>query len=103
MEISKSDIVQSIAGHDKGSLFYVIETDGVYLLLANGRERTVEQPKRKKQKHVCKVPRPDSTLTGKIRNGERVLNSELRRGLAILGQEISVSTKEVIETWQKTT
>ena len=94
MDISKSDVVLSVAGHDKGMLFYVIDTDGVYVSLANGKERTVEKPKRKKIKHVRKLPRENSSLTEKIRSGEPLLNSELRRELAIIRREISVLTKE---------
>ena len=94
MEISKSDIVISLAGHDKGKLFYVIDTDGVYVLLADGKQRKVEKPKRKKRFHVAKVLRPDSILAEKILSGEKLLNSELRRELAKLGQQINVSTKE---------
>ena len=94
MDIFKADLVLSLAGHDKGMLFFVIDTDGVYVSLANGKERRVEDPKRKKIKHVCKLPRPDSSLTAKIASGERILNSELRRELAVLRREINVSTKE---------
>ncbi len=94
MDISRSDVVLSVAGHDKGMLFYVIDTDGVYVSLANGKERTVEKPKRKKIKHVRKLPRENSSLTEKIRSGEPLLNSELRRELAIIRREISVLTKE---------
>lgn len=94
MDISRSDVVLSVAGHDKGMLFYVIDTDGVYVSLANGKERTVEKPKRKKTKHVRKLPRENSSLTEKIRSGEPLLNSELRRELAKIRQEISVLTKE---------
>ena len=94
MDISKSDVVLSVAGHDKGMLFYVIDTDGVYVSLANGKERTVEKPKRKKIKHVRKLPRENSLLAEKIRSGEPLLNSELRRELAIIRREISVLTKE---------
>ena len=94
MEISKSDLVQSVAGRDKGMLFFVIDTDGVYVSLANGKERRVEKPKRKKEKHVRKLPRHDSSLTVKIRSGEHILNSELRRELAAYSRQINVSTKE---------
>lgn len=94
MDISRSDVVLSVAGHDKGMLFYVIDTDGVYVSLANGKERTVEKPKRKKNKHVRKLPRENSLLAEKIRSGEPLLNSELRRELAKIRQEISVLTKE---------
>lgn len=95
MEISKSDIVLSAAGHDAGKLFYVIDTDGVYVSLVNGKDRKVEKPKRKKLKHVRKVLRPDSILAAKIRSGEKILNSELRRELAEISRQINVSTKEV--------
>ena len=95
MEIHKSDIVLSEAGRDKGMLFFVIDTDGVYVSLANGNERKLETPKRKKLRHVRLVLRPDSSVAVKIRSGDRVLNSELRRELAIIGQEFNVQTKEV--------
>ena len=94
MEISKSDIVMSLAGHDKGKLFFVIDTDGVYVTLADGKQRRVEKPKRKKLIHVRKVLRSDSKLAEKIRSCEHILNTELRRELAIISQEINVSTKE---------
>ncbi len=103
MELSRSDIVLSIAGRDMGMLFFVIDTDGVYVSLANGKERKLERCKRKNAKHVRKVRRPDSTVAVKLRSGEAVLNSELRRDLAEISQEFIVSTREVIETWQKTT
>ena len=92
MEIHKSDIVLSEAGRDKGMLFFVIDTDGVYVSLANGKERKLETPKRKKLRHVRLVLRPDSSVAVKIRSGDRVLNSELRRELAIIGQEFNVQT-----------
>ncbi len=103
MEIHRSDIVLSEAGRDKGMLFFVIDTDGVYVSLANGKERKLEHPKRKKLKHVRLVLRPDSSVAAKLRSGDKVLNSELRRELAIAGQQFNVQTKEVSETWQKTT
>ena len=89
MEIGKSDIVLSVAGRDQGKLFYVMETDGAYVLVANGRERRLECPKRKKLKHVRKVPRTESRIARKIASGEKVLNSELRRDLAAFSQEIN--------------
>jgi len=87
-DIMISDVVVSTAGRDQGKLFYVIGTDQVYLLLVNGKDRTVEKPKRKKRKHVRKVLRPETRVAGKIRTGDKVLNSELRRDLAFLSREM---------------
>ena len=89
MEVDKSSLIVSKAGRDKGQLFYVVDTDDQYVYLADGKSRKLEKPKRKKRKHVEQVPRTESRIAEKIRNGEKVLNSELRKELASLGQKQS--------------
>ena len=83
-----SDVVRSTAGRDQGELFYVIGTDPVYLFLANGKDRKLEKPKRKKRKHIQKVLRSETRVAEKLRNGDKVLNSELRRDLAYFSREL---------------
>ena len=87
-DIRVSDVVMSTAGKDKGKLFYCVGTDGVYLLLANGKDRTLESPKRKKLKHTRKVLRAETRVAEKILNGDKVLNSELRKDLAFISRSI---------------
>ena len=89
MEVDKSSLIVSKAGRDQGQLFYVIDADEQYVYLADGKSRRLEKPKRKKRKHVEQVPRTESRIAEKIRNGEKVLNSELRKELASLGQKQS--------------
>ena len=81
-----ADVVQSTAGRDEGKLYYVIEADENYLLLVNGKDRTMEKPKRKKCKHIKKVLRSETRVAEKLRIGEKVLSSEIRRDLAYLSQ-----------------
>ena len=83
-----SDVVISTAGRDQGKLFYVIDTDPVYLTLANGKDRTLEKPKRKKRRHIQKVLRSETRVAEKLRLGDKVLNSELRRDLAYLSKDV---------------
>ena len=85
-EINVSDVVISTAGRDQGKLFYVIGTDPVYLMLANGKDRTLDKPKRKKRKHVQKVLRAETRVAAKLASGNKVLNSELRRDLAFFSR-----------------
>ena len=85
MEIAKSDIVRSDAGRDQGKLFVVL---AVYLLLADGKGRKAESPKRKKRKHVLFVAEDDSRLADKIKRSEKITNSELRRTLAAYRGEV---------------
>ena len=91
-EFMISDVVASAAGRDQGKLFYVIGTDPVYLTLANGKDRTLEKPKRKKRKHVQKVLRSETRVAEKLRHGDKVLNSELRRDLAYLAGTMQATT-----------
>ena len=86
--IEIADVVRSLAGRDAGKLFYVIETDETYLTLVNGKDRTLEKPKQKKRKHAVKVLRSETRVAEKLRSGDKVLNSELRRDLAYLGQQM---------------
>ena len=81
-DITVSDVVVSTAGRDRGDWFYVIDEDPVYLMLANGKDRTLDKPKRKKRRHVQKVLRSETRVAAKILSGDKVLNSELRRDLA---------------------
>ena len=83
-----SDVVISIAGRDQGSWFYVVAQDQSHLYLANGKDRTLEKPKRKKRRHVQKILRSETRVAGKLRTGDKVLNSELRRDLAFLARQM---------------
>ena len=89
MNICKADVVISLAGRDQDKLFYVLDIDGAYAILANGKQRKLENPKRKKLRHIRFAARIDSDVAMKIRNGDKVLNSELRRDLAIIGQKFN--------------
>ena len=85
-DIIISDVVVATAGRDQGKLFYVVGTDPVYLMLANGKDRTLDKPKRKKRKHVQKVLRAETRVAEKLRAGDKVLNSDLRRDLAFFSR-----------------
>ena len=89
MEVDKSSLIVSKAGRDKGQLFYVIDTDEQYVYLADGKSRRLEKPKRKKRKHVQMVLRSETRVAAKLTDGDKVLNSELRRDLAFLARQTS--------------
>jgi ribosomal protein L14E/L6E/L27E len=85
MEIGLSDIVASINGRDKDKIFFVVGTDGEYVLLADGKGRRVEKPKRKKARHTRFESKSVSRVAEKILSGEKVTNAELRRALSEYG------------------
>ena len=91
MEIAKADIVRSDAGRDRGKLFIVLAVEGEYLLLADGKGRKVEDPKRKKRRHVLFVAAEETRVSEKIKNNEKITNSEIRRTLAAYREEVQPS------------
>ena len=69
----------------------MIGEENDHLLLANGKDRLLDRPKRKKCKHVQKVLRSETRVAEKLRAGDKVLNSELRRDLAFLAGQLQVN------------
>ena len=50
--MQKGDVVKSLKGRDAGSIYAVILIKDGIAYLANGRNRTVENPKKKNAKHL---------------------------------------------------
>jgi len=76
MEIERGSLVYSISGRDKGNLFLVLKKDGDFIYLADGDLRKVENPKKKKLKHVNK------TNTRIDADFESISNSDIRKILS---------------------
>ena len=90
-EFNISDVAKTTAGRDQGRLYYVISTDEMFLMLVNGKDRTLDKPKRKKRRHVQKVLRSETRVAAKLISGDKVLNSELRRDLAYIAREMQAN------------
>ena len=82
VQLEIADIVCSVNGRDSGKLLFVVGFEGEFVMLADGRGRRIEKPKRKKLKHTQRVERSESRVAEKLRSGEKVTNADLRRGLA---------------------
>ncbi len=46
------DVVKSLSGHDKGSVYVVIGVKDRFVLLADGKNKLLSDPKRKNVKHL---------------------------------------------------
>ena len=101
MDIVKSNIVKSTAGRDEGDLFFVLDIQEEFLLLADGKRRRVENPKRKKCKHVAFVGESHSVVAEKIRSSEKITNSELRKAIAAYSGKENPDQED--NTWQNPT
>ena len=78
---SVGDATVSVAGRDKGRVFAVIEVlNGAYVLIADGKSRTVDKTKLKKTSHLRKLGELKSYGT----------DDELKKGLAEFNYDFSV-------------
>ncbi len=87
MEIAKASLVEATAGREQGKRYFVIDLEGEYLFLADGKTRKLEAPKKKKRKHVRLVQTQELRIAEKIRSNEKITNSELRKAIAILSDD----------------
>lgn len=53
MDIIVGSVVKSRAGHDKERFFITLGSDNGFALIADGKERKLEKPKRKNIKHLA--------------------------------------------------
>lgn len=69
----------SKAGHDKGQMYVILKEEGEYLYLVDGKTRGVDNPKKKKKKHVQLVKTgADEKLAEKIKDMRTIYNEEIR-------------------------
>ncbi|NLY61799.1 MAG: RNA-binding protein [Clostridiales bacterium] len=79
-------VVLARAGRDKGKIFVVVgQLDHEYVLIANGTNRSVEKPKKKKLKHVELRPEYLDNIREKLLKGQMILDAEIRKSLESLG------------------
>ena len=69
------------AGHDRGTLYLVLREEGDRVLLADGKLRKLDRPKKKNRKHVIFLPEGlTEAVSGKLRSP--LTDAALRRALA---------------------
>lgn len=87
-EVQIGQVVRSKRGRDKGKFFVVIGRENGYVLLADGKMRKVEAPKRKNSKHiqVTGYCLPMTAATGA--DTEVLSNNEIRRSLMEITEKI---------------
>lgn len=74
----------SKSGHDKGRMYLIIGEDDEYVYLADGRIRTVDNPKKKKKKHIQPVKSGvDQTLAAKIKSAQTIYNEEIKYAIKV--------------------
>lgn len=85
-------MAKSIAGHDKTEVYVVIREDDDAVYLANGKNRTVTSPKRKKLKHVQLIKNIPAEVSAVSEKENDFNDLWIKRVISIYTK--SLSTKE---------
>lgn len=82
IEFLVGDIVKSLSGHDKNRLFVVTAIDkNGYLVIIDGKYRTMDKPKSKNPKHLLKVAHDDEII--KKVNSSIATNAEIYKMIKV--------------------
>lgn len=85
MKAYPGKLVFSKAGRDRDKYFIIIEyLNDSYVLIADGDLRKIQNPKKKKVKHLTITPIESKEIIDKINAGRKILNSDLRKTIAEL-------------------
>mgnify|MGYP001022085564 FL=1 len=92
MDIVLGQVVYSKAGRDEGRVFIITGIiDDKYVYICDGQLRRIENPKKKKIKHLDITDLNIEYLAQKLNSGIKISNAEIRKALAGLksGNEIN--------------
>ena len=94
MEVGR--VVFSRAGRDQGHHFVIVDVlDEEYVVIVNGCQRKVDNPKKKKIKHLVAKEEIIEEIREKIFAKKRIFDSEVRNKLDAIGyQEALLPHKE---------
>ncbi len=74
----------SKAGHDKGQMYMIIKEEGDFAYLVDGRVRKLENPKKKRKKHLQTVKAGiDKDLAEKLKKGQIIYNEQIKSAIKI--------------------
>ena len=72
-------IATSKAGHDKDTIYVIVNEDSEYFYLCDGRGKTPEKPKKKRKKHVQLIYAfAQDSIRTRLEAGDKVYPEEIR-------------------------
>ena len=85
----------SSAGRDRKRYLLIVKViDSEYVYVADGDIRRIENPKKKKLKHLRLTPKTDAALQEKLLKGMIVTDSDIRKAIAVLTEKGDGITEE---------
>lgn len=78
----------SLAGHDKGQMYLIVGEEKDMVFLADGKNRKIDNPKKKKKKHLQIIKKnADASLAEKLKKKQTIYNEEIKLAIKIRKEE----------------
>lgn len=88
-DITVGQVVKSRAGRDKGRIFLVVDIiDDQFVLVVDGDIRKLDNPKKKKLKHLIVYNTVLPELEYKVNNNHKINNAYIRKLLEPFNKEV---------------
>lgn len=72
---------KSLAGHDKEEIFIIVKQEENYCYLTDGKLRMLDNPKKKKDKHLEISNDISEDVLDKLNNALKITNSDIREAI----------------------
>ena len=91
MNINPADLIKATAGREKGKYFMVFSVSDNYVMICDGKGRTVTNPKKKKIKHIKNLNYSLNLIRKKLEEGKEINNSEIRKEIRLACESLDLS------------
>lgn len=84
VDYKKGYFAKSLAGHDKGKLYIIIEEkndSSDFVFLSDGELKTMDKPKKKRIKHIQVIKTVDEGIGTIIQKGQELRNEDIKRAI----------------------
>ena len=84
VDYKKGYFAKSLAGHDKGKLYIVIEEkndSSDFVFLSDGELKPMDKPKKKRIKHIQVIKTVDEGIGTIIQKGQELRNEDIKRAI----------------------
>ena len=84
VDYKKGYFAKSLAGHDKGKLYIIIEEkndSSDFVFLSDGELKPMDKPKKKRIKHIQVIKTVDEGIGTIIEKGQELRNEDIKRAI----------------------
>lgn len=81
MEIKIGTFAKSKAGHDSNQIYVIINCDSEYVYLSDGRLKTVDNPKKKRYKHIQVINYINPVIDKKLKENNLLMNEDIKSAI----------------------